>query len=580
MPEHQPAPVGVVGLGALGEPLLRTLAAAGLEVIGVDNDADVVADVAKRLAKSPPVRAEGGAPEVVLASRIDAVAPARAVIEAVPEHRSTKREVLRRINTVCSAETVVVTTTTGLSVVELAIASGRPARTVGLRFFSPPPGKGAAAPVDTTACAADALAVLDELLRALGTESFHTHPRAARVAEQLVFGYLDRAVRLLDEGYATREDIDTAMRLGCGLPTGPLELLDLVGLEHAHQVLTARHNRTGARRPAGSLERLRAAGHRGRTSGRGFYPYTAGGERALEADAGRAGAQRSGPAVRRVGVLGSGVMARGVAEVTAKAGLATVLRARDRNRADQAVEAVGGSLRKAVRRGRVTAEARDAALGRLEPADDLAALSDCDLVIEALCEDITVKVGAFAALDGVAQPGAVLASTTSSLPVAELAAATRRPEAVVGLHFFNPAPVMRLVEVSRTEHTADGVLDTAHRFCARLGKTAVDCTDRAGFIVNFLLLPYLNDAAAALVSDEADVAEIDTAVRRGFGFPMGPFTLLDTIGLDVALAIQRRLHEHFGDPALAPAAPLEQLVAAGQLGSKTGAGFRRVEPRR
>jgi 3-hydroxybutyryl-CoA dehydrogenase len=197
---------------------------------------------------------------------------------------------------------------------------------------------------------------------------------------------------------------------------------------------------------------------------------------------------------------------------------------------------------------------------------------DADLVIEAVVEDLFVKRAMFAKLGRICRPGAVLATATSSLAVTELAAASGRPRDVLGMHFFNPAPAMRLVEISSTPATDVGVLGAAHALCARLGKTGVECADRTGFIVNYLLFPYLN-RAIALLDDGVGMAELDTAVRDRFGYPLGPFALLDVIGLDVSLAIMRRLHDTFPEPDFLAAPRLSRLVAAGRLGRKSGGGF-------
>jgi 3-hydroxybutyryl-CoA dehydrogenase len=201
-------------------------------------------------------------------------------------------------------------------------------------------------------------------------------------------------------------------------------------------------------------------------------------------------------------------------------------------------------------------------------------LGEADLVVEAVAEELGVKRAVFAELDKACKPGAVLASTTSSLPVIECAAATSRPEDVVGLHFFNPAPAMKLVEVVSTIATGADVLATADAVCAALGKNPVHCGDRAGFIVNALLFPYLNDAVKMLEAHYANADDIDTAMKVGCGLPMGPFELLDVVGLDVSLAIQRTLFNEFRESGFSPSPLLEHLVTAGRLGRKSGQGFR------
>ena len=217
---------------------------------------------------------------------------------------------------------------------------------------------------------------------------------------------------------------------------------------------------------------------------------------------------------------------------------------------------------------------RDAALARVRGSARLDDLAGADLVVEAVVEELSVKQALFATLDEICKPGAVLATTTSSLPVIDLAAATGRPADVVGLHFFNPAPVMALVEVVRTVSTAEDVVATARAVCEQAGKHAVECGDRAGFIVNALLFPYLNDAVRMLEANYASADDIDTAMKTGCGLPMGPFELLDVVGLDVSLAIERELYTEFREPGYAPAPLLEHLVTAGYLGRKSGRGFR------
>jgi 3-hydroxybutyryl-CoA dehydrogenase len=273
-------------------------------------------------------------------------------------------------------------------------------------------------------------------------------------------------------------------------------------------------------------------------------------------------------------VIGTGTMATGITEVFAKAGYDVVVRARTQDKATVALGKVRSSLDKAVVRGRLSDEDRAATLARITPAVDFDGLADCDLIVEAVAEDLAVKTAVFGALDEVCKPGAVLATTTSSLPVIECAAATSRPGDVVGLHFFNPAPVMKLVEIVSTIATSADAAATADAVCRRLRKHPVHCGDRAGFIVNALLFPYLNDAVKMLEAHYAEAEDIDTAMTVGCGLPMGPFALLDVVGLDVSLAIQRTLYLEFREAGFAPAPLLEHLVTAGRLGRKTGKGFR------
>jgi 3-hydroxybutyryl-CoA dehydrogenase len=450
---------------------------------------------------------------------------------------------------------------------------------VGLHFFAPAQAMRLVEVVSTVLTSPEVGERVTALVRSLGKEPVAVGDRPGFVADGLLFGYLNRAAAMYEARYATREDIDAAMRLGCGLPMGPLALLDLVGVDTARTVLEAMYAASGDRlhAPAPVLGHLAAAGLLGRKSGRGFYTYDAPGSGTVVPDAATpdaASGAAGGRPVESVGVVGSGTMATGIAEVFAKAGCPVTLVARSAEKAERARAALAASLDRQVSRGRLDAGRRDRALALVTAADSAAALAGADLVVEAVAEDLAVKRRLFAELDAVCRPGAVLATTTSSLPVVEIAAATKRPADVVGMHFFNPAPVMRLVEVVRTVLTSDDTHATVRAVCARVGKHAVDCGDRAGFIVNALLFPYLNSAVRMVEENYASVEDVDAAMRLGGGYPMGPFELLDVVGLDVSLAIERVLHREFRDPGLAPAPLLEHLVSAGCLGRKTGRGFR------
>jgi len=367
------------------------------------------------------------------------------------------------------------------------------------------------------------------------------------------------------------------MRFGCGHPMGPLALLDLIGLDSAYEILDSiyRQSRDHLHAPVPVLKQLVTASFLGRKTARGFYAYQAPGSPVVvsEPEAG-AGAGVSPRPVQRIGVVGTGTMASGIIEVCAKSGYDVIFRARSDDKVAAVQSKIEKSLDRALQRGKMTEQVKAETLGRITGTTSLDHLADCDLVIEAVVEDLAVKQALFAALDEVVKPGAVLASTTSSLPVIDCATATSRPADVVGMHFFNPAPVMKLVEIVPTVRTTDDVVATLRAVCQQTKKHPVVCGDRAGFIVNALLFPYLNDAVKMLEAHYATVDDIDTAMTVGCGHPMGPFALLDVVGLDVALAIQRTLYNEFREPGFAPAPLLEHLVTAGYLGRKTGRGFR------
>jgi 3-hydroxybutyryl-CoA dehydrogenase len=277
--------------------------------------------------------------------------------------------------------------------------------------------------------------------------------------------------------------------------------------------------------------------------------------------------------ITRVGIIGSGIMGSGIAEVAAKAGLEVIVRSRKQETADDMVTRLEKSLGKQVEKGKLDETTRDAVLGRVSATSELEALAGCDLVIESVVEDLAVKKELFAELDRIVGAGAILATNTSTLPVVEMAVATNRPDKVCGVHFFNPAPAMALVELVRPLTASDETMSTVRGFVDACDKTAVEVQDRAGFIVNALLFPYLNNAVRMLENGTASRDAIDEAMKGGCNFPMGPLALLDLVGLDTSLAIIDALYEEFRDPNYAAVPLLRRMVAAGKLGRKSGSGF-------
>ena len=277
--------------------------------------------------------------------------------------------------------------------------------------------------------------------------------------------------------------------------------------------------------------------------------------------------------IARVGVVGSGIMGSGIAEVAAKTGHEVVLRSRKQETADDMVNRLEKSLARAVDKGRMEAGDRDATLARVTATSSLADLADCDLVIESVVEDLAVKKDLFNELDRACKPEAVIATNTSTLPVVDLAVETSRPDRVCGVHFFNPAPAMALVEIVRPLTASDETIESVRAFATACGKTPVEVKDRAGFIVNALLFPYLNNAVRMLENGTASAGDIDAAMQGGCNFPMGPLALLDLVGLDTSLAILDALYNEFRDPNYAAVPLLRRMVSAGQLGRKSGSGF-------
>jgi len=582
--------VGVIGLGTMGVGIVEVFARNGIDVVAMEVD-----DAAVERGKGVLAKSTGRALDrakitqedhdalharVTYTTDMGDFADCQLVVEAVPEHLHLKKELFGRLDTIVAPDAILATNTSSLPVTEIAVATSNPKRVVGMHFFNPAPVLQFVEVIRTVITADDVFEDVKALAERLGKKPVIVGDKAGFIANALLFGYLNHAVAMYESKYATREDIDASMRFGCGYPMGPLALLDLIGLDTAYEILDTmyKQGRDRLHAPSPIIKQMVSAGLKGRKNGRGFYTYAAAGSPEVVADAQTpAEGTRAGVEVRTiesVGVIGSGTMATGIVEVFAKAGYAVTFVARGQDKVDGVLSAIAKSQAKMIERGRLTQEEADAINGRIMGATERTVLGDVDIVVEAIAEDLAIKQELFRDLDQICKPGAILATTTSSLPIIDCAKVTSRPGDVIGMHFFNPAQVMKLVEVVHTVATEPDVVATVQNLCASVGKVAVTCGDRSGFIVNALLFPYLNDAIKMLEANYASADDIDTAMKTGCGLPMGPFELLDVVGLDVSLAIQKELYLEFREPGYAPAPLLEHLVTAGYLGRKTGRGFR------
>jgi len=581
--------VAVIGLGTMGTGIAEVIARHGFTVRAIDIDEETL-DGARQLIESSTERAvsrekisaeerSATLDRITFSTNIQECMTADLVIEAVTEDVELKKQVLGQLDGLVPEHVIWCTNTSSLSVTEISTAVSNPARVVGLHFFNPAPVQEFVEIVRTVVTDADVVEQVKVFAGDLGKQVVVCDDKAGFIANSLLFGYLNHAASMYEQKYASREDIDAAMRLGCGLPMGPLALLDLIGLDTAYQILDTmyREGRNRLHAPSPILKHMTTAGLKGRKSGRGFYTYTEPGSPEIVPDAQSPQESVHGEQLRdiqRVGVVGSGTMATGIIEVFAKAGFPVVFVARSEDKVSKVGAAIDRSIEKAVQRGKLPEADASAVRERITGTTRLDDLADVDLVVEAVVEELDVKTALFENLDEICKPGAILATTTSSLPVVDLAAVTSRASDVIGLHFFNPAQVMKLVEIVDTVATDPQVIATARAVVQRIGKVGVLCGDRAGFIVNALLFPYLNDAIKMAEGNYASTDDIDTAMKVGCGYPMGPFELLDVVGLDVSLAIQQTLYREFREPGFAPAPWLEHLVTAGYTGRKAARGFR------
>ncbi|WP_433227455.1 3-hydroxyacyl-CoA dehydrogenase family protein [Actinomadura formosensis] len=512
--------VGVVGLGTMGAGIAEVLARGGLAVVGIEVNQDALERGRGNLAGSTGRAVKRGKltedaqreilGRITLSTDFADLGGCDLVIEAVPERLDLKRKVFAELDRVCRDDAVLATNTSSLSVTDIAATTGRPTKIVGVHFFNPAPVMKLVEVIGTVLTEPEAVTRVADLVKGLGKTPVTIGDRAGFVANRLLFGYLNQAAGMLESGHATRDDIDTAMKTGAGLPMGPFTLMDLIGLDTCLEVLEAIYAESRDRRHAASplLRELVTAGLLGRKSGRGFYSY----DRSGTAEARTA---EGTPPV--VGVVGVGPLADAIAALCDRA---------------------GGQVR-----------------------DSAAALAECDLIIEA-AEDAEAARALLPAAAQAAKPDAVLAVTSVGGSVIEQAMAVGRPADVVGLHL--PDPAGTLAELAATVATGPAVADRAAVLLERLGLTVVRCRDRAGFIVDALRFPYLNDAAAMLGAGYADADSIDAAMMLGCGYPTGPIADLDRLGLGRAVTVLRALHAETREPALAPAPLLVEHVTAGR----------------
>ncbi|MCW2849737.1 MAG: 3-hydroxyacyl-CoA dehydrogenase family protein, partial [Marmoricola sp.] len=517
--------IGVVGLGTMGAGIAEVFARHGYAVVGVEVDEDGTARGRQHLENSTARAVKRGKlttdeqaellGRVTFATSMEELKDADLVVEAVVESVSVKKEIFRQLESVVREDAVLATNTSSLSVTEISTANAHPGRVVGVHFFNPAPVQGFVEIVRTVVTEPDVVEDVSALVQTLGKNPVVCGDKAGFIANTLLFGYLNHAVSMYEGRYASREDIDASMRYGCGYPMGPLALLDLIGLDTAYEILETmyRQGRDRLHAPSPILKQMVTAGMLGRKTGRGFYSYEGPDSPVVVADE-RTPSADDAPQlkhdIRLVGVVGTGTMASGIVEVFAKSGFDVVFVGRSQSKVDGVLATIERSLDKAIQRGKLEESAKAEVLGRLTGSTSLDDLGQVDLVVEAIAEDLKVKTTLFENLDEICKPGAILATTTSSLPIIQCAQATSRPQDVIGMHFFNPATIMKLVEVVSTVATDDDVTETTRALCAKVGKVGVSCGDRAGFIVNALLFPYLNDAVKMLEAHYATADDIDT----------------------------------------------------------------------
>ena len=525
--------IGVVGLGTMGAGIAEVFARSGLAVVAVELDpgalergrGHVETSTGRAVARGRlSGEAQGELMErIVFATELAALADADLVIEAVPERLDIKASLFGALDEICRPHAVLATNTSSLSITDIAVATSRPSHVIGMHFFNPAPVMKLVEIVHSVLTNADVIADVGALAAALGKTAVSVGDRAGFVANRLLFGYLNQAVAMLESGRASREDIDTAMTVGAGLPMGPLTLLDLIGLDTSVQILDTIYAETRDRRYAAAptLRHLVTAGSFGRKTGHGLYDHSD------DADLTAASGLPAAAPFRRIAVVG---------------------------RADRAqwwATRLGNG---------VTV---------VDPAK-LKPVAGCDLVIDAAGGTAAEVRARFAAVATVARADAVLVTTAALPGVLDCAVAAGHPDRVVGLHLVGPdvaaqADVPVLAELVSSVVSSDVVMARVAALAAQLGLTIVRSLDRSGFIVDALLLPHLNDALLMRQDQYASAADIDAAMRFGCGYRHGPFAMLDQLGARTVLDGLTAIQADHPESGLAPAALLRQVAALDAL---------------
>jgi 3-hydroxybutyryl-CoA dehydrogenase len=529
--------VAVIGLGTMGAGIVEVFARGGLQVLGVETTQEY-ADRGRAILQRSTDRAvargkldEAGQAEILgritITTQMADLADVDLVVEAVPEILQLKHDVLGRLDEIVPEDAILATNTSSLSITEIAAPTRRPQRVLGLHFFNPAPVLKLVEVITTLRtdqAVVDAVVAMSERL---GKKPVVVGDRAGFVANYLLFGYFTSALRMLEHGHVSREDLDTAMRVGAGLPMGPLTLMDLVGLDVCHHIgdVIYAHTRSQMHAPSPVLARMVTSGLLGRKSGRGFYTYDRPGGGQVVEDA-QTPSPVDAPGLTTVGVVGRGEVADDLASRLEEGGYAVVHVADAGDPED---------LRRLVDAGLVI-EAQsldlDTELAALQ-LDDLRDLDESDLAGRDL-DDLFEELGE------ITGPQTVLATVNNAAAVA-LGALSGRPERCVVLRVHEPTGNGQVVEIGRTSVTDDGAVSMLRALVTRLGAEPVVSRDRPGLVVDALLVPHLNDAVRMLDEGYASVADIDTALQHGLGYPTGPFAMIDHIGADEVLAVCEEL---------------------------------------
>jgi 3-hydroxybutyryl-CoA dehydrogenase len=584
--------IGIVGLGTMGSNIAIVCARGGMETVTCEvNDAGLqnghariraFLDSGVEKGKTSSEDRDAMLARLKGTTALTDLAGCDLVIEAINENFEEKIKLFRKLDGILEEDAILASNTSTLSITEMGAASGRPGQTVGMHFCLPAALNKLVEITPGKLTSGDTLDAARSFLDKTGQTPIEVKDTPGFILNKFLIPFQNDCIRMIEAGYTTPADLDTGITLGLGYKMAPMRLLDIEGLDIHRTVAMSLYDQFKDPRyvPPPLVDKMISAGHLGTKTGRGFYSYEKAGVfgvaepkqedmAAHDTSAGKPLAD----AIKLVGVVGLGAMGSGIAQVCLTAGLEVVGVEVGEEALQAGKNRIERNLSGAVKRGKMEESAKDEILGRLRTSTELGDLSGCDLIVEVIVENLEVKLGLFEKLDAIVKEDAIIASNTSCLSVTAMAAKMKRPERFVGLHFFNPPYAMRLVEVIEAIQTAPEILQFGVAFCQRIGKTPVPVKDRPGFLVNRLLVPYLNHAAQAFDDALADRESLDQSINQGLGHPMGPLTLLDLVGIDVQTFVADAIAGELGEARFVAPPILRRMVSAGWLGRKTGRGF-------
>lgn len=576
----------VAGIGTMGSGIVIALVISGFPVTAYDIDEDALLRGKKNVEAFLSQSVKRGKisekeKEVYLSnidwtSSIENLAESDAVVEAIYEDLKVKRDFFAKLDSIAKPDCIFITNTSTLSVTSIASCCRRHEKVVGIHFCNPAPLMRLVEIAFTPLTSDEVKEEIFSFVKKLGKEYVITNDAPGHIVNQLLMPFWADAVRIFEEKTATAKDIDALCRLGFGLPKGPLEMIDIAGLPIMVTVLESLYNEYGEKRykPPHLLRKYAQSGFVGRKCGKGFYVYEKKGE------FGTTDEKKKDEKVStiktsfgKIGVVGFGTMGRGIAQTASESGYeVAVVELNDSQRKD-GLSFIERMVKGRAEKGKIDKKEIGNIIARINLSDDFSVLSGCDIVIEAVFEKAELKKKVFTNIEEVVEDDTIIASNTSCIPLTELASALKKPERACGIHYFNPAPLMKVVEIVKAMQSTDAVIDKACKFIQSEGKIPVVSKDVPGFISNRLLIPYLFQAFRKFDQGLASIEDIDKAMVLGAGFPMGPFKVSDLIGLDVLLQIGEFMYAETGDPDFAPPSLLRRMIAAGYIGRKRGKGF-------